>query len=1144
MTLVWVVPGVRTVVGFCMMEVYHSKWYYISIMMRIPVLSPFPLWMAWALMVALPLLCDLCRLPSLHQAVSPFPGIAWAGEQDPFAESPGQVRADLDGSFKNAEISLAEEDFRSVRRHLSLITLKIDKHKRELSRAEKKNYKNRLTALKGSVKGKTDSLVNVNIAIVEKGGQRAGYDFRQMLAAQKGLSETDLAPVDQAIVERGTYEGNEAGHAETQPPAVEPSTPTAQPSPSPVQESVRPEVPAREPEPVPLHADYPVIAPDTAAAAIIGRDEAGQAERERGEPPAATAPLSEPAGSDKEEEKNRVLALERAAKARSLLDAGKVEEAAIVFRIYQQQIKLYADPAGYESLKAAVDAASIKDQQQRTRAAQKAKSIERLLDQNRIAEAFAEMNKSRDLLKQHLEKGAYKALEKSVGQAYIGFIRKQLSANETMQTLRGMLAQKDVEKANAAFEAHRAELIAGLSREAFEGLRKDIAAAYSVIVDQKKQSEYLCRNIASSIKAGNGAAAGELFDGNRLLLERHLDEGRFSALAANVDKARRNFMLRREKARSMAASIDSLLKNSRVEEAYALFDDMKKRLKTDLADDKRFFELKDRLSAAHADLRSRQRAAARTSQEIEYLMRLREGQKAYDLFRQEEPLLRQYCARDAFGSLKNAAVRASADYTLRRGAAQMTATSIAALMDQNKVEEAYADYRKVKDDFDFYLEGDPSIEALGKRVIASYKALQVRKQWASEQVKQIRRLIEKRKGNHAYAQFKKMRPELANYCDPKTLDALATVTDRANREFEEAAGRAREQAARILALLDRDNAEEAYDAFNAAGADLRFYLDAPEYESLAKRVEASNSALQGKKKDALHIIKTMDKLINRNRGDSAYQTFRQNDSFLAVYLGSSTYKKAGARAAAAKTDFEKKCGSAQTLEKKLYAQINRDRVLDAYETFRKRRDYLETYLDRSRFVRLKTAVTVSYDAFMAERKKARALVTALMRMIRKRQAVEAKAEFNRCEQTLARYLPSDEYREIVANVSKGYNSTLRGREEAEEATDAIRQLLEKDEIAYAYATFREMRPTLEQFTSHDRFTALETEVSYAWGEREKKVKHAREYAKELKQLVSKKRTSDAYKRFRQHRQALAKYLDSQSFSDLESMIVDAYKKRS
>ena len=649
--------------------------------------------MAGALTIALPFLCDLC--PGLvHHPVLPLClGTAWAGEDDLFAETPEQVKKDIENSFRNAGILLEKEDLRAVRKQLSLINLTIDKHKKNLRRDEIKAYKKRLAELAESVKRKIEALVKENIAIVEKRGQKAGYDFRQMLAVQKGISETDLAPVDQAIVERGTYEENEDASLYTRSSEAAPPIPAVQPprlsvhDTARVQETLRTEEPVREQEVVPPPpVNKPVITPAPAPALPAHEDNTRSAEQpeERTEP-SITATLP-PASSqpDPETDKNRALALERAAKVRSLIDAGKIEEAKIVYRIYQQQIEHYSEPDAYKSLKAAVDAATVQDRQQQTQAIQKARAIERLLDQNRIAEAFVEMNKSRETLKPHLDKDVFKALDKNVRQAYIGFIQTQVKANATQRKIRDILAQKNAEKANAAFEAHRVELKTGLSKEAFEALRKDIAAAYAVILDQKKQSEFLCKDIASLIKAGNGAAAWDLFNGNRLLLQQHLDQERFFALESNVQKARNNFLTRQNRAQSLAGAIDSLLDNSRIEEANALFQDIKKRLKTDLADDKRFFEVKDRVSETYADLRTNQRSAVRTSQEIEYLIRLREGRKAYALFCQEEPLLQKYLSHDAAGKLKGSAAKANADYTLQVEKARNTASAIAALMDQKK----------------------------------------------------------------------------------------------------------------------------------------------------------------------------------------------------------------------------------------------------------------------------------------------------------------------------------------------------------------------------------------------------------------------------------------------------------------------------
>jgi signal transduction histidine kinase len=184
-------------------------------------------------------------------------------------------------------------------------------------------------------------------------------------------------------------------------------------------------------------------------------------------------------------------------------------------------------------------------------------------------------------------------------------------------------------------------------KDAFEDLRRDIASAYAVILDQKKQSKYLCRTIASHIKAGNGMAAWDLFNGNRLLLQQHLDQARFFSLESNVQKARHNFLTRQNRAQSLANAIDSLLDRSRIEEANAQFQDIKKRLKTDLADDKRFSALKDRLSDAYADLRAKQQITRILS-----LLAQNQVEEAYDAFNSVEADLRFYLEPFEYESIK------------------------------------------------------------------------------------------------------------------------------------------------------------------------------------------------------------------------------------------------------------------------------------------------------------------------------------------------------------------------------------------------------------------------------------------------------------------------------------------------------------
>lgn len=1019
-------------------------------------------------------------------------GTGQAGGDNLLSESSEQVAADLDSSFIAAEASCANGDVRAVRRQASLINITIKKQGAKLSVDQRKAYQNRLSGLTWSLRRSIDSLVNENLTVIGKKGKKAGQEYRQVLGRDKGLSETELAPVDQAIAEGGIQ-------AAPEPPPLY-STPAEQ-APPPAVAAPKPSAPARP-----------------------------------------MTPAAEPLPGNAEAERNSAAAREHATEVRGLLDAGKIEDARTVFRIHEPQIQRFLEPAAYKSLKASVDAAALKDEGRRKEAAAKVREIERLREANRIPEAFAALNKSRDQLKQNLNKEEYEAFVKGVNQAYAAFIQAQLTANDTARALRDLLAELKIEAAQATFEARRAMLKAGLSRDAFEGLNREVSAAYNALQDTKKRCELLCREIASLEQAGSGRAAAALFADNEALLKVNLDGPKFSALASGVAAAKKDAARRQARAFARVAAIDSAIAASRVEAAQAMFEESRDRLRFDLDDDKRFSALKDRLSDALADLHRKQQSATRTLQEIEDLIRRHEGRKAADLFRQESASLKKYCERKEYLKLENDVTLANAEYTAKSDAARKTAAFIEGLLSQEKVEQAYARYKSAEDDLDFYLGSDRKIEALGKKVIRSWNEVQERKDKAASMVAQIRRLIEKKQGKQAAALYAQNRADLARWVDSQTRAALAAEADRANKEHQAAESRIRQSAARLRAMLAQKKTEEAYAAFNAQESDLRFYLDTADFAVLEKQVESANSALQEKKQQALHIVKTLDRFLDAKRGDSAYAIFSRNRTFLAAHLNAETYAKAADRAAAGRGEREKNCRTAAAHEKNLYGVLNSGRVLEAEASFDKQRDFLETYLDKTAFTNLDAAVAAARDAFIAERKKARAVADALRRMIRQYQGVEAQAEFKRSEGTLRRFLPPNEYQSITAVVTSGYNSTLKGRHDAEEAAAAVRELIANDEIPYACATFAEMRQLLGRYLSSDKFTVLETEVAYYRNEHEKTVRRVERYAKSLRQLVVDNKAVDAYKNFSLHRSELNKCLDAQEFADLESTIKSAYQK--
>jgi hypothetical protein len=1108
-------------------------------------------------------------------------GTAWADDNDLFAVGPEQVKSDLEGYFQKAATSIANNDFRAYRQEQSLINFKIEKYKKLISGDDKKAYKSRLAGLDGSVKQKTDSLIKVNLTIVKKNGRNAGYEFRQYLSVQAGLSETELAQVDEAIMASG-FEGEDnvknlvppkpVAAPEPPPPQPTPAAPTPAPAEEPAPQQVKtpppppePLAPARvqpTPQALPEKAQpVPKVFPEkveptqpqrvtehTAEVSNISPSRAAFPESpEKTSPPARAMPPEKAWApekvTDEETERNRATAVSTAAKIRMLLDENKTDEAMTVFQIYQMNMQRFLDPSAYGSVKSAVESSYAQEQNGRTRAAQKALNIEQLLDQERVLDAFSELKKTRDELQRYLSRLDVQALEKRVGQAYVDFLRKQGTANAAMNEIRGLIADRKPEDAYLLFEKKQPDLERYCAKDAYGDLRKEVSAAYDVAKDKKKLSESCQRDILSLIKAGKGPAASARFAQNRPLLVQNLDGRKFADLESDVDRAGKAYADRQARARSIGGRIDSLIDKSRVEEAYGLFEETKDKMRRDIGDDRRFFEIKDRVEKTYDELRERQRLAARTSQKIEDLINRHEGRKANVLFRQETAQLREHLGPKSFAKLESAVERALADYESKSSAARSTIIAIEVMLDQKNVEQANAAYKKAEDDLDFYGEGNASAEALGKRVKSAMAALQERKQWASSVVRQVRGFVEKKKGNLAFAQFQEARQELAGYVDAKTMTSLDTSVSRANRQYAAAKSRAEQSAATIRGMIAQKQVEDAYAAFDTLESDLRFYIDPAQYTAIKTLVEKFNSALQDNKHEALRICGTINRFIEKDRGDTAFALFNQKDAFLVTYLAGPMYKAVGARAARAKNDFEKNCKLAQTLADRLQDMAQREnRVIAAHENFYDKRDYLEQYLVNWKFSRLETAVRVPYEAFMQKRRQERAVVSTLKRMIRQNQGVEARAEFDRCSKDLGRFLPEDEYKEISSKVSQAFESSVRGRKEAKTAIDKIHHLLGEDKISEAYRLFQDCRPTLSLYISDADFTRLSTEVTDAYDEQEKKVKQVKDYAKKLKQLVAKNKLWDAYKGFRMNHRALGEYLDAQSYADLENTVVGAYEK--
>ncbi|HUI91037.1 MAG TPA: hypothetical protein VLX68_02210 [Chitinivibrionales bacterium] len=1087
----------------------------------------------------------LCCIAAAVLLALPFmgvmPGPAWAASEDLFAITPQEIAANLDGYFKKASDAIAAGEVRKAREQISLISFKIDKYKKTLSKEEKKGYEARVASLNAAVKQKVDSLVKVNLAIVAKSGRSAGNEYRQTLAVQYGLSEAELAPVDEAIIESSPAEEEtkELSSAPAPappapapvaapPPAPSPPAPPS-PPPPPTKPAVAEKPPAETPPPPPPR---PAAKPEPELPPPV----------EITPPKRDTMPAVAPQERAEAADRANAKAVLMAAKVRALLDQGKTEEAQTVFSIYQESMARVLDRPAFENLKSAVETASQQEKNERGQASEQAQKIESLLDRDKISEASDELGKSRPDLERYLDREDLRALEEKVQQASAALSRRQEEANRLARDIRAEIVGNKVEDAYVAFEKSRSGLEAGLAKDEFDGLKKQVTDAYNALQDKRKLAELCRRDIVSLVKAGMGDTAYARFNENHLLLSQHLDAKDFASLEASARRASQDAAVRRDRARGVVARVDSLVDRGKVEDAHLLFEDNKDRVRRDLADDRRFLECNDRLEKAYNGYLAEKRQADQTSRTIGYLIARREGKKAHQLYQQEQLQLEKYLGAVEAAKLGREAAAAEKAFESNRAAARSAMSEVETLLSQDKIERAYAVYTHAQDDIDFYCGDDPRADSLGKRVNGAHAAFRERSGWASSTVRQIRDLVDKDKGNLAWDQYQAARPELKKYVDAKTIAGLDSSVARADRKYAVGKARAEKHASNVREMIVQKRIEDAYAAFDTLENELRFYLEPNEFTAIKTLVEKFNDQLKDKRGDALRIAGAINRFIEQDQGDSAYDLFKRKDAYLAEFLNAKTYKSVAANATRAKEDYEKEASRAQALARKLRDMVAQDRADAAGALLDEKRDYLRHYIDKAEFAKLESGVRAANDAFLQKRKRARAVVSAINRMLWQNKSVEARAEFTMNEVSLSRFLPHDEYAQVHAKVEHAYSAAVTGRREAHATAAAIRQMMDKGRLDDAYRAFQNSRQTLEQYLSESEFATLRNEVVSAYDELEDKRKQVKEYAKKLRQFVAKNKLWDAYKGFKLNRVALRKYMDADSYSDLENTVVGAYNK--
>lgn len=811
------------------------------------------------------------RIPDFMEKV-------WASDNEFFKLNSEQLSLNFDGYFQQAEAAIDSIDIRLARQELSLIQFKMKKHKNQISRDMKNTYEGKIAALSALVKQKVDSLIKVNLTVLKKNGQAAGIEYRQQLAIQRGLSEAELAVVDKAIIKTAPATGDEtgvrisalpetpaagvdysqhvlSGPAPMEKPSLQP--PDVRPSPNPVSTAVK---------------TMPIVFPEN---------------RENKKPlfdmPVDSSPKQQLSQPSREYDGNRTTAVTMAAKVRALLNEGKIDEAVTVFKIYQPNMQNFLEPPVFDKLRSVVEDAYAEKQKQRAHALQLVQDLENYVDQDRVPEAFQKFQTVREELRRNLDREEFIKLEERVGKANVNFGRAQGIANMKAREIRVSLENKNIDKAALQFEKSRPDLERGLPKEDFERLGREIAAAYTALQDKRKLSKMSDRDIRSLIKEEKGSEAFARFNADRPMLQQNLGAGEFASLEASVKRAYNNFLIRQAHALHSAGTIDSLVASNKAQEARHLFDQSKDRIRRDFADDKRFFELQERVAKRYNDFREKRRQAEQSADKIKYLINRKEGLNAIAVFQQDLPLLKEYLEPRVCVKLEKAVIQAKAEYESNIEQAKSTVHKIEGLLIKKRVEEAGGIFGADESALKFYLD-DKTFSDLKKRVEQSNSLFQNQKSEAFRIIGAINRLIAQDEGDSAYKVFRKKDVFLAEYLNAQNYGETKTRVSRARTDYIRNCRIADTLFGKIQSLVKRNQVQMARIRLDEKHDFLEHYLDKATFSRLESIVRVPYEAFMQKLKEARAIVSTISEMLQRRQAGAAREEFSRRRKELEHYL--------------------------------------------------------------------------------------------------------------------------------------------------------------------------------------------------------------------------------------------------------------------
>jgi hypothetical protein len=1045
-----------------------------------------------------------------------------------------KIQNDLDTYLQQAEGELNGNKFRETRQKINLVEQKLDVYKKQLPRPERDRYKSLINTMLTEIDTRIDSLLNLTLTKLKRQGPAAAIEFRRTLSTAYGVSETELARVDEAIVNSGAYDDESRAREEASSRV-----------------RVEPEVAAHLPN---ERTDDPAESERQARAAAERREqERLRAEQERKESLAAAQQHQrqidqeiarrdrlQQGQAEQERLQQAQVSLEQQREARARQDSLDEVDARIR-QIEKDRRREEREQVERQQARAAL---ARKDSLQVVREYQSAARERSRLTlqpaQKSVRESFFQAEPDKAVAMQQRNDSLLKVQSRELPQ------REEYDANvsraiETAQKIEKLLAAGSIDEANTVFGIYEPSLRHYLEPTRFKKIQSTTKSRFEALQQKIASTTQLAEKIRSLIDQKRGGEAQAILVENRDDLAWYMDRNAFSELKHAVEVSYQDFSQQRRKALAATVRIRELLETQKAELAYTLFRDSFTHLQNYL-EKSEFSDIENVVTDEFRIVQDKRKLADMAEREIRALIKSGRGDDANRRFEQSGADLGQYLTPPAFGALKSAVAQSLLLYTQHQDAGNRMAGVARSFLDQNRPDNAYDYFQKNRDTIKVYLDEPAVFDELQRSVSWAYTELQQKKRWAAQYARSVFVLVEQKQGVEAYDRLYLVRDSLRKFIAPSVLDSLDRATLAARDNYRLNHTIARQKAAQIQNLLAARKAEKAYAQFMQDKKLIDHYLDDDKlFAALVTDVGDAYRLLLQHRQSAAARCRDIERLIEQQEGVRALDLFQSSRAELDEYADAKTVQQLNIAAVKAGKEYQSNKAKAYTRAAEIRRLVEAQKSDQAYTALREQREDLRHYLKSAQaFDSLNTIVNVAYKGLLEKRARANNLQREITALIVRGEGATADAGLEANKAFLARYLDAESFNNLVLDAQRSNNDYLEAKVSAEKTATRIVTLLQQKKVNNAYTLWDENENELQRYLNAAVVKSVKRDVEAQYSILQDKERLSLQQVKEINSFIKQFKGDRAAGVFAGNKSEFQKNLAPETFSDLRDRVTAAY----